>query len=584
MAINYIVVLMFENRSYDNVLGALYMNQTPPIGQSDLNGLTGEESNPNPPGDPIAVHSTATAETIGGSGPSYPPTCIPMQDPGELFSDMAQQYLSQPATGTSNVYASYDPAAAGLMQGFVTDYVAQNPSPGNPGDVMNYLTPEQMPVTAYLAQNFAVCDEWFASAPTQTFTNRTFLLRAGPAYQAALGSEAAFAWVDDAQWSNFGQLADTVSIFKKLDAVFNNGFYSGSDWKVYFHDIPLAAISDPYVFSEVLLSAFNKNLCAFDSSDYANTSPPFDLASGSFVGDAMGGTLPKLSLIEPRYFAHGGLPVNSNHPGLSNLGSSLPAGVAQYLPPESPANNVPIDAASGELLLMQVYNILSASPNWNETLLIVTYDEAGGTYDHVAPPLAVSPGGSFPAAQNPADQSANGFNFNVFGSRVPAIVISPAIAAGTTIRATTPFDHTSVIRTTSDTFLPAGTSLTARDAAAPSLVPFLTGTNSTAPFSGQIVCAPSAVIILGTGTAIVFASAGTTELSAAMASQPSWVTGFTSSWSGAWSSSSPEVMPNTLTVTLTIDATGITSMEQASFTISGSGLTTVTVPVTLVVS
>lgn len=59
-----------------------------------------------------------------------------------------------------------------------------------------------MPVTAFLAKKYAVSDEWFASAPTQRFTNRTFALVAGPAYQQPNSGEA-FAWVDDAQWLGF---------------------------------------------------------------------------------------------------------------------------------------------------------------------------------------------------------------------------------------------------------------------------------------------------------------------------------------------------------------------------------------------
>ena len=83
---------------------------------------------------------------------------------------------------------------------------------------------------------------------------------------------------------------------------------------------------------------------------------------------------------------------------------------------------------------MQIYNLLQASPSWSETLLIVTYDEHGGVYDHVPPPLATPPGGNIPPVSDLLDKTANGFNYNVLGGRVPAIIASPQIAAGTTIR------------------------------------------------------------------------------------------------------------------------------------------------------
>src|SRR5207302_9787912 len=144
---------------------------------------------------------------------------------------------------------------------------------------------------------------------------------------------------------------------------------------------------------------------------------------------------------------------NCDHPGQGNI--PFPLATAP-----SAAINVPIDAASGELLLLQVYNLLrSNEKQWPTTLFIVTFDEPGGTYDHVAPPLATPPGSQFPPAQYPnGDAAADGFNFNVFGGRVPAIIISPLIEECSTIRATTaytgstavvgaPFDHTSMSAT-----------------------------------------------------------------------------------------------------------------------------------------
>ncbi|HEU4710300.1 MAG TPA: alkaline phosphatase family protein [Pyrinomonadaceae bacterium] len=97
-----IIVVMLENRSYDNILGWLYnpSNQPPynqaPAGQANLNGLTGNETNPSPEkgGDPIAVMNQSTT-TDGKTGKSYPGTAVPLYDPGELFKDMAQQIVIQ---------------------------------------------------------------------------------------------------------------------------------------------------------------------------------------------------------------------------------------------------------------------------------------------------------------------------------------------------------------------------------------------------------------------------------------------------------------------------------------------------------
>ena len=93
-------------------------------------------------------------------------------------------------------------------------------------------------------------------------------------------------------------------------------------------------------------------------------------------------------------------------------------------------------------------------------MLIITYDEHGGCYDHVAPP------GGAATPDNSIGQY--GFDFTRFGVRVPAVLVSPFIEAGTVYRVprgSVPLDHTSILKTVEDRFnLPP---LTRRDAAAP---------------------------------------------------------------------------------------------------------------------
>src|SRR5207244_3726994 len=96
-----------------------------------------------------------------------------------------------------------------------------------------------------------------------------------------------------------------------------------------------------------------------------------------------------------------------------------------------------------------------------------TYDEHGGCYDHVAPPAGATPPDT---GATPPDNSAGefGFDFTRFGVRVPTVLVSPLIPAGTVFRVpdgSVPLDHTSILKTVEQRWnLPA---LTARDAAAP---------------------------------------------------------------------------------------------------------------------
>ena len=519
-----VVVVMLENRSYDNVLGWLWgaSNVNAPAGQSTLNGLTGTETNPNPNGGTITIQQ-ASPNTVGGSGQTFPATCVPIIDPRELFGDMAQQYLDVPSD-TENPYGEYTPAS-GVMTGYVDNYNgAGGMSSTNLGDVMTYLTPQQLPVTAYLAQNFGVCDQWFASVPSQTFVNRIFALCAAP----QITIEPQYSVVNDLDhlvdpFNPYEPFELNVLNTESLPSQLEN---AGQSWKLYFHDYSIAFQTIPYIANNP------QNVSTFDNSDWGDTTPaqlPSPPAS-TFVDDVQNHALPAFSFIEPRYQfnfhdVQSQLPPSSSHPGSID-----------YPPSISPPNpsNPPIDATGGELLLMQVYNLLRNSNYWNQTLLIITYDEAGGVYDHVAPTVAtppgtvyIDPGDGTPPTKSQAvppakattsdDSAANGFGYTVFGGRVPAIIVSPYVAQASTIRAASgaSFDHTSIIQTVYEIFGIAGaknalSSLTSRDANAPSLVPFIgsAANNNPLAFSGTIVASPSQLIFNGAASFTLLASAG----------------------------------------------------------------------------
>jgi phospholipase C len=191
--------------------------------------------------------------------------------------------------------------------------------------------------------------------------------------------------------------------------------------------------------------------------NYPDTVQAPDSCFGKFAdfqADAAAGNLPAYSFLEPSWGSAG----NSQHPNY--------------------------DVALGEVLIQQVYQALRSSPGWDQTLLIITYDEHGGCYDHVAPP-----GGAVPPDTSVGEY---GFDFTRFGVRVPAVLVSPLIPAGTIYRVppdSMPIDHTSVLKTIELRWgLPA---LTARDAAAPDLggVLTLTAPRTDDPLAG--VTAPT---------------------------------------------------------------------------------------------
>jgi phospholipase C len=161
-----------------------------------------------------------------------------------------------------------------------------------------------------------------------------------------------------------------------------------------------------------------------------------------FVDACASDTLPAYSFIEPCFL----LEPNDQHP--------------------------PHDVQAGEAFLHAIWTAVSTSPGWNRTLLIITYDEHGGCYDHVLPPGNAKPPD---AASEPGDA---GFGFDRFGVRVPAVLVSPYIAAGTVFRSDTgvPYDHASILATLRD-WIGIGASdmlPSKRVAAAPTLAQVLT--------------------------------------------------------------------------------------------------------------
>ena len=172
-AVNHVVVLMLENRSFDHMLGYLYAGSgnVSPSGQP-FEGLTGNESCPDSTGKQVGVYQIT---------PSTPNAYfMPGADPGEGYKATNDQLW-----GSDNPPASGTPAT---MQGFVKDFAytitwETNDKwtivPGTTADmIMGCFTPEALPVMSALARGYAVCDHWYASAPTETMPNRAFAIAA----------------------------------------------------------------------------------------------------------------------------------------------------------------------------------------------------------------------------------------------------------------------------------------------------------------------------------------------------------------------------------------------------------------------
>lgn len=132
--------------------------------------------------------------------------------------------------------------------------------------------------------------------------------------------------------------------------------------------------------------------------------------------------------------------------------------------------HAPHDLRPGDILVADVYEALRANNDvWNRTLLVITFDEHGGFYDHVVSPAAANPDGINSEESN----RAPAFAFDRLGLRVPSILISPRLPKGQVV--SNQYQHTSVLVTLTNLFK-LGAPLTKRDAAARSFDDLLTNT------------------------------------------------------------------------------------------------------------
>jgi phospholipase C len=442
-ALDHVVVVMFENRSFDNLLGRLYQPGEVPA----FEGVLGTDlTNPIP---------AWAADRGTGDGTAHYGVAAdmntPSPDPGEEYQHVNTQLFGiiDPAANrgvladamVAPYNAPLDPRQRPSMDGFVTDYISaftaelgRAPSYDEYAQIMTGYTPAQLPGISALARGFATFDHWFCEVPSQTFANRSF-------FHAASSS----GFVNNLSPPESFPVHNTAeTIFERLDA-------HGLSWRVYC-DPPSHMSLTGVIHAPRLWPHFPTR---FETTD-------------QFVADCAAGNLPAYSFIEPNLlYGH-----NDMHPAFDALFPDVPID-----PPSS--------MLGGEALLAKIYNAVRSSSSdrgsnaWN-TLLLVTFDEHGGTYDHVPPPLAPPPNPGGPPGQL-------GFGFDRSGLRVPTVAISPWIPEQTVV--TAEYRSTSLIATLRARWQ-LGEPLTGRDAVAADLSPVLSLAQPRDPASWPDVAAP----------------------------------------------------------------------------------------------
>jgi len=336
--IKHIVTLMMENRSFDHMLGGLKLK--------GINGLTGNESNPDSNGQQVKVEPLAAYQ--GQLDP----------DPDHHFPGVNLQ-----------LYGNGGPPGVPTMDGFVRSYFEERRDVNHSHKIMYYFPPERIPILTGLAQNYAVFNGWFSSIPGPTLCNRAF---------AHYGS-------------SFGQVG----------------------MNLFYLNVPYLSIYERMVKAgrTAKLYYFDQQSSSLEVVNLLKNQPKLFGLYEDFLTDCKKNRLPDYCFVEPNYSDHE-----------SDGGGELLAS------DQHPDHHV----LAGEAFIASIYNAIRNNPNlWNNTLLLITYDEHGGIYDHQPPPDC-TPDVPFEAS---AEATGTGvpFKFDRLGVRVPAILVSPWIKKGSVI-------------------------------------------------------------------------------------------------------------------------------------------------------
>ena len=336
------VVLCMENRSFDHYFGHLTIprsmggegrgkwdGRTPDPQGRLVDGLTGNETNPDLNGNPVKIHR---------------PSHYALGDIAHEWDDCQNQF------------------SRGTNQGFITthqrDLLKLNDDNeatkamcwgykgpdgkekcGDPNDPMAYYTRQDTPIFHALMDNYAICDRYFCSVMGPTWPNRFYLN----------GATSSGGWRNSdgkgnkPLWGGGGK-----SMWAKLrDKCLSS--------RTYFQDVPWIDGAYP---GGVVGRTINTSRI-FDNQPSAGALAHIvpNLIYNTFETDCREGTLPTVSYIDPGFIA---VP-NDDHP--------------------------PRDVQAGQTLVAALYKMLTTNEEqWKKTLFLITYDEHGSFYDHVTPP------------------------------------------------------------------------------------------------------------------------------------------------------------------------------------------------------
>lgn len=417
-AVNHVIVMMQENRSFDQYFGqmtAYRQRNNVPIISSDgkINDLSsGTFSNKSPVAGPIAPYHSGSV-------------CTEDLTPAWAESHKMMNLADPPAAGPNSPMDGFVNNAYGLSQYALTLGIALADQTGR--RPMAYFDDQDLNYYYFMASQFAMGDMFFSPVPARTTVNRLY-------FHAATSQGYVH---DPADANGVGVQLKSKTIWQSLDE-------KGISWKIYVTDPSPNQVPPLYTY----LSFFTY----WNNPAVQAKAVPLQ----QYFTDVAAGTLPAVSFIETGQFSG-----RDEHP--SNFDP-----VAKTLNP--------VNVQHGVQFVSTIINALMNSPSWKDSVFFWVMDEGGGLFDHVPPMSVPNPDGITPVDLN--TDPTKGLidpvgDFNITGFRVPNFIVSPF--ARKNFVSHTPMDYTAYL-----TFIEKRwglAPLTQRDRAMPTMEEFFDFTN-----------------------------------------------------------------------------------------------------------
>ena len=390
--LNHIIFMAQENRGLDHYFGELreYWRQNK-LADVSFDGLP--QFNPTSGNPPLY----GPPPTNPGCDPNFPPPADCTEDsnsPNIASYHLITQCIENPSPSWNEGHVDWNltdpvsvtPSLNGYVYTGAHDARNNNPPFYDTNGIrsMGYYEHSDLNYYYFMASLFATSDRWFAPVMTRTQSNRDYLIAAtSQGYVYPIGTD-----------QHDQALLSAIPIFEELQD-------AGISWKIYVNPQNTPCQSNPT--AQCLLAySYIQNFQWGQTipQNYPNNLVPIS----QYFTDVQNGTLPQVAMIEP----------------------ASPAGLDEH---GSDSDQYPIDIQLGAQYVESLINPLMTSISWKDSAFILTFDEAGGLYDHVAAHKTVSPDGIKPVDLLPGDictgTTGPNCDFVYTGYRVPLIVISP---------------------------------------------------------------------------------------------------------------------------------------------------------------